>query len=71
MNVWCGKPKMVLAGAVYAKQITQALMDDPPRISPHVKYDKTKPVTVVFDLGRADTCSLWFTQQFGMGPRHH
>lgn len=66
LNIWCGQPSRVLQGAVYAKELAAALLDTPPRISPHVKYDKTKPVTVAFDLGRADTCSLWFFQQFGM-----
>src|SRR5882672_1328450 len=59
LTVWCGKPRKVLQGAIYAKELLAALTDDPCRISPHVKYDKTKPVTVIFDLGRADTMALW------------
>lgn len=66
LTVWCGKPRKTLQGAIYAKELQAALTDDPCRISPHVKYDKTKPVTVIFDLGRADTMSLWFIQQIGM-----
>lgn len=63
-NVWEGKPKRVLAGAVYAKELDTAIKDE--RISPHVRHDPKRPVQVVFDLGRADTCSLWFIQQIGM-----
>lgn len=66
LTVWCGKTRKTLQGAIFAKELQAALTDDPCRISPHVKYDKTKPVTVSFDLGRADTMSLWFFQQFGM-----
>ncbi len=66
LTVWCGKTRKALTGAVYAKELYAALTDDPCRISPYVKYDKTKPVTVVFDLGRADTMALWFVQQIGM-----
>ena len=66
MTVWCGKTRKALMGAIYAKEITAALSDDPCRISPHVKWDKSRPVDVAFDLGRADTMSLWFVQQIGM-----
>lgn len=66
LTVWCGKTRKSLKGAIFAKELEAALTDDPCRISPHIKYDKSKPVTVSFDLGRADTMSLWFFQQFGM-----
>lgn len=66
LTVWAGKTRKALVGAVYAKELIAALSDDPCRISPHIKYDRSKPVTVSFDLGRADTMSLWFFQQFGM-----
>ncbi len=65
-TVWAGKTRKALVGAIYAKELQAALSDDPCRISPHIRYDKTRPVTVSFDLGRADTMSLWFLQQFGM-----
>ncbi len=65
-NVWCGQPKHVPAGAVYAKELDAAYKDDPPRISPHIRHDPKKPVTAVFDLGRRDATSIWFVQQFGM-----
>lgn len=66
LTVWMGKTRKVLSGAIYAREISAALTDNPCRISPHVKYDRAKPVVVTFDLGRADTMSLWFIQQFGM-----
>lgn len=66
LTVWAGKPRRVLQGAIYAKELEAALKDDPCRISPHIRYDPKRPVTVSFDLGRSDTCALWFTQQFGM-----
>ena len=66
LNVWCGKPKKALTGAIYANELSAALSDDPCRISPHVRYDKTRPVIVTFDLGRADTMAVWFIQQIGM-----
>lgn len=65
-TVWAGKTRKALVGAVYAKELQAALSDDPCRISPHVKWDRSKPVIVSWDLGRADTMSLWFIQQIGM-----
>lgn len=66
LTVWCGKTRKSLQGAIYARELYAALTDDPCRVSPHVKYDRSKPVIVAFDLGRADTMSLWFLQQIGM-----
>ena len=66
LTVWGGKTRKTLAGAVYAKELQAAITDDPPRISPHIRHDPKRGVIVVFDLGRADTCALWFLQQIGM-----
>ncbi len=63
-NIWGGKPVRVLQGAVYAKELDKAINEK--RVSPHIRHDPKRPVTVIFDLGRADTCSLWFVQQVGM-----
>lgn len=63
-TVWLGKTRRVLQGAIYAKELSKAIEDG--RISPKIKYDKTKPVFVTFDLGRADMTALWFVQQIGM-----
>ena len=66
LTVWLGKPRKVLQGAVYAKELAAAIADNPTRISPHIRWDPKRGVTAVADLGRADTCSWWFIQQFGM-----
>ena len=66
LTVWGGKPRRTLAGAVYAKELHAAITDKPARISPHIRHDPKRGVIVIFDLGRADTCSLWFVQQVGM-----
>ncbi len=64
LNVYEGKVRRALEGAIYAKQIVKATLDK--HIGPQFKIDRSKPVDVSCDLGRADTCSLLFTQQFGM-----
>lgn len=66
LTVWCGKTRKSLSGAIYAREISAALTDDPCRINPHIKYDKTRPVTISFDLGRSDATAVWFIQQIGM-----
>lgn len=63
-NIWGGQTKKVLEGAIYARELAKAI--DEKRISPHIRHDPKRPVIVVFDLGRADTCSVWFIQQVGM-----
>lgn len=67
LTVWEGKTRVTLQGAIYAKEIAAALQED--RISPHVKPDRGKAVTVCFDLGHSDMCAMWFMQQIGM--EHH
>lgn len=67
LTVWEGKTRRSLEGAIYAKELSSAITDG--RISPSIKYDRSKGVTVSFDLGRADMCALWFIQQIGM--EHH
>jgi phage terminase large subunit len=67
LTVWEGKTRRSLDGAIYAKELSAAITED--RISPTIRYDKSKGVTVSFDLGRSDMCALWFMQQIGM--EHH
>lgn len=62
-TVWDGKTRRVLQGAIYAKEMEAAIKDD--RVSPRVRYDRSRGVIVSFDLGRADMTSLWFIQQAG------
>lgn len=67
LTVWEGKTRRSLDGAIYAKELSAAITEG--RISPAIKYDRSKGVTVSFDLGRSDMCALWFFQQIGM--EHH
>lgn len=67
LTVWEGKTRRSLEGAIYAKELSAAITED--RINPQIKYDRSKGVTVSFDLGRSDMCALWFIQQIGM--EHH
>lgn len=67
LTVWEGKVRRSLEGAIYAKELSAAISEG--RISPNIKYDRARGVTVSFDLGRSDMCALWFVQQVGM--EHH
>ena len=53
-------------GAIYAR-VKHALNDR--RISQTITYDRSRTVDIAADLGRADTCALWFAQQWGMEHR--
>lgn len=64
LTVWEGKPRRALSGAIYAKELAAAIEDN--RVSPHIRHDKARGVTVVFDLGDSDTCACWVFQQIGM-----
>ena len=63
LTVWEGQVRRVLQGAIYAKELETAQRDH--RISPNIQVDRSKPVDVSCDLGRADTCALTFWQQIG------
>lgn len=67
LTTWEGKPRRSLEGAIYAKELSAAITEG--RITPNLKYDKSRGITVSFDLGRSDMCALWFIQQIGM--EHH
>ena len=67
LTVWEGRTRKVLEGAIYAKELEQAHRDN--RIGPNIKVDRSKPVDISVDLGRADTCCLTFWQQDGMSHR--
>lgn len=62
LHVWEGKCLITLAGAVYAKEIRSALLEN--RIT-KVPYDPSFPVHVIFDLGRSDLTAMWFVQIIG------
>lgn len=64
--VWGGHTRQVLDGAVYAHEIRNATKAD--RIT-RVPYDASKPVHTFWDLGWADSTSIWFAQVVGFETR--
>ena len=64
--VWEGHTRQVLDGAVYASEIRAATRDG--RIG-RVPYDQSKPVQTFWDLGWADSTSIWFAQVIGFETR--
>ena len=66
MTVWEGLCKQTVDGAVFAKEMQMAELEG--RIC-KVNYDPVKPVHAVFDLGWADSTSIWFVQFIGMETR--
>jgi len=63
LNIWEGHCRQSLEGAVYANEMRKATEEG--RIM-RVPYDATKPVYTAWDLGWADTTSIWFYQTIGM-----
>ena len=62
LTVWEGHCKQVLDGAIFANEIRHATEEG--RFC-RVPVDSTKPVSTVWDLGRADMTSIWFCQIVG------
>jgi phage terminase large subunit len=58
-TVWEGLCRQTVDGAVFAREMQMAELEE--RIT-KVRYDPTKPVIAVFDLGWADSTSIWFVQ---------
>lgn len=65
-TVWEGVCRKTVDGAIFAKEMEMADIDD--RIT-KVPYDPIKPVHAVFDLGWADNTAIWFVQFIGMEIR--
>ena len=65
-QVWEGLCRQSVDGAIFGKELQQAELDG--RIT-RVPYDPTKPVHAIFDLGWADSTSIWFLQFVGMETR--
>lgn len=61
-NVWAGKPRVTIDGAIYAKQIANAELED--RIT-DLPWIRSKPVNTYWDLGRRDLTAVWFVQPVG------
>jgi len=58
-TVWEGLCRQTVDGAVFAREMQMAELEE--RIT-KVRYDPTKPVIAVFDLGWADSTAIWFVQ---------
>src|SRR5579859_7061241 len=66
LNVWEGHCKLMLEGAVYAKELRVATVNG--HIG-SVPYEPLKPVHTFWDLGWADSTCVWFAQQVGFEIR--
>ena len=62
LTVWEGHCRQTLDGAIYAKEMRSATLDE--RIT-KVPYDRSKPVHTFWDLGRRDYTAIWFAQVVG------
>lgn len=63
LNVWEGKCRVTLDGAIYATEIRNAMAEG--RIT-RVPYDHSKPVHTFWDLGHSDFTAIWFIQHIGL-----
>lgn len=66
LNVWEGLCRRTVDGAIFAKEMEMADLEE--RIT-RVPYDPTKPVHAVFDLGWSDNTAIWFIQFISMEIR--
>lgn len=67
MNVWEGFCQVALEGAVYARELREALKDG--RFMKGPILDRTKPILTFWDLGRGDLTAIWFIQIVGFQYR--
>jgi phage terminase large subunit len=58
-NIWQGECRVTLDGAIYARELRLAQEEGRIRSVP---YDAARQVQVFFDLGWADSTSMWFAQ---------
>lgn len=63
LNVWEGKCRQLLEGAVYTEELRAAIADG--RICKVPFQPEAGPVDVFFDLGWSDATALWFRQKVG------
>lgn len=59
-NIWLGKCRAAVQGAIYASEVAQAILDD--RIRP-VPYDPRLKVHAIWDLGWNDAMSIILVQK--------
>lgn len=65
-NVWLGKPKQAVEGAIFAAEINKA--NEEQRIT-RVPIKAGIPVNTFWDLGQSDNTAIWFVQIVGMEYR--
>jgi phage terminase large subunit len=65
-NVWLGKPKSAVEGAIFASEINKASEEH--RIT-RVPVHAGIPVNTFWDLGQSDNTAIWFVQIVGMEYR--
>lgn len=63
LHIWEGHTKLVLAGAVYAKEIKKIVAENR---RGKVPYNPNKPVYTFWDLGHSDKTAIWFVQHAGV-----
>lgn len=63
LNVWEGKCRQALEGAVYKDELRQAQAEG--RIG-RVPYDPARPVHTFWDLGWSDSVAIWMVQAVGL-----
>lgn len=63
LHIWEGHTKIVLEGAVYAKEIKKVILEGR---RGKVPYNPGKPVFTFWDLGHSDKTAIWFIQHAGM-----
>jgi phage terminase large subunit len=66
LNVWEGFTRQVLEGAVFAKELQKATIED--RIC-KVPWNRETPVDTFWDLGRRDMTCIWFGQKVALQYR--
>ena len=66
LNVWEGHCRTTLEGAIYAKEIRKAIVEN--RFT-QVPWWKEQPVETFWDLGRRDQTCIWFAQRVAMQYR--
>ena len=59
-NIWEGKPRQAVHGAIFAEQLNRARSDG--RITT-VSYDPSLLVSTSWDIGKGDPTAIWFYQQ--------
>jgi phage terminase large subunit len=66
LNVWEGFTRQVLEGAVFAKELQRAQIEE--RIT-KVPWNRETPVDTFWDLGRRDMTCIWFAQKVALQYR--